>query len=482
MSDELQLAPGQLFSRRYLLEQLIGRGGMGTVWRARDQRSKADVALKIITPRGKDGKPSATAVGRFTREARAMARLRSPHVVRVLDHGADGPLAYIAMELLKGVSLHRALKNDGALSIEQTLRMMTHVGRAVAVAHQRGIVHRDLKPGNILVTADGEPKLLDFGVAKLSKDQGQPITKVGTLVGTPDYMSPEATFGLELDGRADVYALGIVLYEMLTGVLPFQGDSLLEVLELHREALPESARTTAPEAMIPEALDALLLRCLSKKPEDRPGSVDQVQAELASLRAPQTTPTTVPITATATDAYSEEAEYAEPLAPAESLLSRALPTIAGVLLLAVAASALFLWSRPKKPVKRAAAPIEIPTKKAPEPLRLPEVQLAPKTVAPPPEAEAKKPPEVREAPEAPKPEEKAPPKARKRRRKRRRSKASPSRSAPKRKTAPVAPPVDRKAVKPPPTAVKPANTSKGKPIEKSGINRSDTLNPFQEKK
>ena len=331
MSADPQVAPGVVIGGRYRLIEQIGRGGVGTVWRVQDGDLPAELALKVIKLRGPGGEPSRTTIGRFIREARAMARLRSPHVARVLHHGKQGPLVFLAMELLEGVSLRQRLKQDPKLDGVTTLRVMTHLGRAVALAHQRGVVHRDLKPGNIFL-CDGEDdfiaKVLDFGMAKsiatplITADPVQ--TERGKMLGTPFYMSPEQARGkMSVDHRTDLWAMGVIAYECLCGQRPFQGQSLASVLSrIAVGSIPVPSRV----ADVPPGFDAWIERVLERDVQRRFQSAKLMLEELhevlggSTIRSPAIAP---PLESTLTDVMLPTAQ---PAAFGERTIRRPPPT------------------------------------------------------------------------------------------------------------------------------------------------------------
>ncbi|MGC4068837.1 MAG: serine/threonine-protein kinase [Polyangiaceae bacterium] len=221
----------QIIQGRYRLDSLLGRGGMGSVWRAEHLQLKSKVAVKRLDESIAE---NPDAMARFIREAQASAALRSANVVQVFDYGLDDGVAFIAMELLEGESLAERIQRLGRLSVDDTMRFMGEVLRAMSKAHGAGIVHRDLKPDNIFICRD-EPefaKILDFGVAKLTGSSaiGGSHTQTGVVIGTPYYMSPEQAQGKAIDARSDLWALGVIVYECLTGRLPFFGESFGEIL------------------------------------------------------------------------------------------------------------------------------------------------------------------------------------------------------------------------------------------------------------
>jgi non-specific serine/threonine protein kinase len=259
---------------RYRLEAELGRGGMGVVWRATDTMLRRDVALKLVPP----GADEATRK-RVLREARAAARLHHPHVVEIHDAGTSDHGVYLAMELVG----HGSLRELPAATLAELLAIGQQLADALDHAHAHGVIHRDLKPENVLV-ASREPltvKLADFGLATV---QGaSKLTRQGALVGTFSYMAPEQATGARIDARADLYALGIVLYELAVGEPPFVGGTPQAVLAQHLHASPASPR--ARRAELPRDLDALVLELLAKSPDDRPPSAAAVAIRLASLAA-----------------------------------------------------------------------------------------------------------------------------------------------------------------------------------------------------
>ncbi len=253
-------APG-----RYVAEHQIGRGGMATVWRATDTLLERPVALKRLKKSLLDDKEIAE---RFRREADTVARLSHPGLVRLLDRGDDEEGPYLVMELVEGEDLKSRIRREGALPPATAADICAQVARALAYAHGTGIVHRDIKSQNVLIDGSGHAKLTDFGIARLMEgptDTG--LTRTGMLMGSSDYLSPEQADGRPLDGRTDIYSLGIVFWECLTGQLPFPGDSFVAVAMRHvTDPLPDPRRLR-PE--IPAHLAACVLRAASKETDRR---------------------------------------------------------------------------------------------------------------------------------------------------------------------------------------------------------------------
>ena len=271
-ADEgLDVGPGTVLEGRYRLIRLIGEGGMGRVFLARDREQQVDVAVKVLT----DDRPIPKAAERFEREAKAIARIEHEHVVRI-SHVGQSPRGglYYVMEYLEGEELAQTLEREGPMLWWRARDIALQICGALQAAHQSGVVHRDLKLENCFrITRGGQAdfiKILDFGVAKLLGPQGEDrLTNTGATVGTPVYMAPELCRGKEIDHRVDVYALGVMLYELLTGHLPFTGEGFLDVALQHmNEPPPPLLRYLEPEE-IPTGLEAVIERALAKDREDR---------------------------------------------------------------------------------------------------------------------------------------------------------------------------------------------------------------------
>src|SRR5512133_1329007 len=259
-----------LINERYFLKSERGRGGMGVVYRAQDTLLERDVAVKVMMTNalGSQGR------ARLLREAQAAARLNHPNIINIFDAGATDGLSYIVMELLDGESLFESKPQ----SLEEILHILRQVCDALEHAHSHGIIHRDLKPENVIVTSRGIAKLTDFG---LSRSLTSRISQEGSIVGTVYYLAPEQALRQDVDSRADLYALGVMMYELVAGRLPFTADDPLGVISQHLNAPPVPPSTH--NANIPPALDALILRLLSKRPEDRPATAGEVSAALDRL-------------------------------------------------------------------------------------------------------------------------------------------------------------------------------------------------------
>jgi serine/threonine protein kinase len=276
---------GHTLDEKYRLEARLGIGGMGTVYRARHLLIDRPVAVKVLNQRFVEDEAART---RFHREARAAGRLQHANAVTVTDFGEsqDG-YVYLVMELLEGRTLRDVLAKEAPLDAARSVSLMMQISAAVAAAHEAGIIHRDLKPANIFIVQRAEVpavvKVLDFGIAKLaveSLDEDEPmtLTQIGAMIGTPRYMSPEQCDGAELTPAADVYSLGVILYEMLTGTVPFSGSTPLAIAMKHTSEVPRSPREIV--SAIPPALEQVVLHTLEKQPQDRPANAAEFQKEL----------------------------------------------------------------------------------------------------------------------------------------------------------------------------------------------------------
>ena len=283
---------GQLIADKYRLERPLARGGMGEVWAARHLFLDEPIAIKFMDA----SLPDATeARRRFAREARAAARLRSPHVVQILDHGNSGDVPFLVMELLEGEHLGERLQRVGRLSLPEAARIADQIARALHRAHRAGIVHRDLKPANVFLTrVDDEEvvKLLDFGIAKTDRrGLGHPtengrdpegLTAAHVLMGSPHYMSPEQGHGArDVDHRADLWSLGVILFRVVTGALPFQGSTTIDILLRVCSAPPPS-----PSALVPELgpdVDAFFQRALARELHLRFDSARELASAFGAL-------------------------------------------------------------------------------------------------------------------------------------------------------------------------------------------------------
>ncbi len=278
---------GKLVGGRYRVEKFIGAGGMARVYLVRHEMLGKVMALKLLLP---NLPPSTKAVERFRREARTVSRINHDNVVFLTDFGEtdDGSL-FMVMEYLEGETLADIIDDEAPLDLVRSLRICLQVARALEAAHSVKVVHRDLKPENIMILDAGaseeKVKILDFGIAKLMDPGpgGERLTTAGMVFGTPEYMSPEQAMGLELDGRADLYSLGLILWEMLTGRRCFQGRSATETLSLQVTAPPKAPSELLPPGRIPPAVDEMVLTLLAKKKEDRFANARHLQETLERI-------------------------------------------------------------------------------------------------------------------------------------------------------------------------------------------------------
>jgi eukaryotic-like serine/threonine-protein kinase len=277
---------GRMLDEKYCVEERLGAGGMGAVYRARHLLMDRPVAIKFLHQRLVEDE---AARGRFQIEARAAVKLQHPNAVSVTDFGQTSEgCVYIVMELLEGRTLREILSREAPIETARAISMMLQASDAVAAAHEAGIIHRDLKPLNILVTQSADlpavVKVLDFGIAKFSTDEDEDATGLiqsNSVIGTPRYMSPEQYHGDELTAAADVYSLGVILYEMLTGMVPFSGSTPAEIGQKHVNDLPHSPREIV--AAIPEDIERLVLHALEKQPADRPANAGEFRRELLDI-------------------------------------------------------------------------------------------------------------------------------------------------------------------------------------------------------
>jgi len=279
---------GNVISRKYRVEELIGEGGMGRVYRANQLSLDKPVVVKVLH---RSLLADAGTVARFEREARAASRLHHPNSITVIDFGRteDGS-QYIAMELVGGKDLYQLLTTQWPLPEARLARIMSQVLSALADAHAAGVIHRDLKPENIMVEerrGEGElVKVLDFGIAKIQEaagEEGAPLTRAGFVCGTPEYMSPEQARGAVLDARSDLYTVGVILYQLTTGVLPFTAASPVALATKHLTEKPVPPRERRPDAKISPPMEQLILRALSKNPADRPQTALAFRAQLLAI-------------------------------------------------------------------------------------------------------------------------------------------------------------------------------------------------------
>jgi serine/threonine protein kinase len=283
LRGELGAAPGDLtgtvLGAKYRIGRKIGSGGIGVVYAAEHVTLGHEVAVKIL--RGAAARDGGE-IARLRREAYIQVHVEHPNVVRVLDldQMPDGSI-YVVMERLVGRSFADQLAREGILAPGYAISVFVNVCRALDAAHRKGVVHRDLKPGNIFLCDDGSSKVLDFGMSKLATAES--LTQTGYTLGTPEYMAPEQCIGAQVEARTDLYALGVMMYEALTGELPIVAHSRRELLDLHQRQIPVSMRERRPDLPIPEGLDRAVMQCLKKRLNERPKSAAQLEQLLLAV-------------------------------------------------------------------------------------------------------------------------------------------------------------------------------------------------------
>ena len=274
------IQPGSTFAGRYDIKETLGAGGMGVVYRAFDRELQEPVAIKTLKPEAMAG--GSAALERFKQEIRLARRIAHRNVVRTYDLGEQNGMYYLTMEYVEGTSLKQLIVSRGKLPVAVTLTVGKQLCRALEVAHAEGVIHRDIKPQNIVVEPSGFLKVMDFGIARLANPpQGKGLTEAGTSIGTPDYMSPEQLSGAELDPRSDLYAAGVVLFECLTGRVPFEAETTWALVAKHLEEEPPDPRKLNSE--VPPALAAVIVKAMAKNPGDRYGTATEMHDALARL-------------------------------------------------------------------------------------------------------------------------------------------------------------------------------------------------------
>ena len=270
---------GEVIAERYELEELVGSGGMSSVYRAHDRLLDRRVALKVLHDYYSGDNEY---VERFRREARSVAQLSHPNIVTVIDRGEENGRQFIVFEYVDGENLKQLLEAHGPLPVRNALELTLGVARALAFAHEHGLVHRDVKPQNVLINPDGEAKVTDFGIAR-SLDVEHGVTQTGTVLGTSNYIAPEQATGNRVGVHTDIYSLGVVLFELLTGEVPFSGDNFVAVAMRHINEEAPSVRNFRGD--VPPRVAAAVERALAKDPRDRFPSMDAFAAELEACLA-----------------------------------------------------------------------------------------------------------------------------------------------------------------------------------------------------
>src|SRR3954468_18548221 len=296
----------RLVGGRYELGELIGYGGMAEVHRGRDQRLGRDVAIKVLRA---DLARDPSFLNRFRREAQSAAGLNHPSIVAVYDTGQDTApdgtsQPYIVMEYVEGRTLRDIIKTEGRLPARRAMEIAADVAGALDFSHKNGLIHRDVKPANVMITESGAVKVMDFGIARAVADNGATVTQTANVIGTAQYLSPEQARGETVDPRSDVYSLGCLLYELVTGVPPFQGDSPVAVAYQHVRENATAPTTRVPG--LPRALDSIIMKALAKNQLNRYQSAGEMRTDLQRALANQ------PVTAEAVMTDAERTQFIAP--------------------------------------------------------------------------------------------------------------------------------------------------------------------------
>jgi eukaryotic-like serine/threonine-protein kinase len=344
---------GKTIDGRYRVETVLGEGGMGVVYLARHKVIDKRVAIKVLRA---DMAREKEMTERFLQEAKAASSIGNPHIIDISDFGQlpDGS-TYFVMEWLDGKPLTKVLAEIRPMPLPRLVHIARQIADALAAAHQRGIVHRDLKPDNIFLVRRGqEPdfvKILDFGIAKVSTSATAKLTRAGTVFGTPHYMSPEQAAGTSVDLRTDVYALGVILYEMASGRVPFDADNFMGILTQHMYKAPVPIRALVPPPNVPAGLEAIILKALSKKPEQRYQTMEEVAQDLEKMLS-GAAPDAVADMMSRSGGFNVPADFykdrgmpaAVPATPLEAkTLSKWWLVLGGAVAVCVVGAAFFVW-------------------------------------------------------------------------------------------------------------------------------------------
>jgi serine/threonine protein kinase/Tfp pilus assembly protein PilF len=274
----LDFIPGQHFGKRYQIIEEIGRGGMGRVYKAIDNELDRIVALKMIKP---EISSQPGMVERFKKEIKLASQITHKNVCRIHDLGEVKGIRFISMQYIEGQDLKKLMQQTGKLTVEKAIAISKQICAALQAAHDEGVIHRDLKPQNIMLDSKGNAYVMDFGIAK--SFEAEELTKEGAVVGTPQYMSPQQAEGSKVDHRSDIYSLGAIMYEMLTGNPPFTADSNIGIIHKHITEAPEPPSKQNPQ--IPEVLENIILKCLEKKPEERYQKTDEIIEAITEIKS-----------------------------------------------------------------------------------------------------------------------------------------------------------------------------------------------------
>jgi serine/threonine protein kinase/predicted Zn-dependent protease len=333
-----ELTTGSTFANRYQIIEELGKGGMGKVYKVHDTKIKEKIALKLIKPEiAKDKKT----IERFSNELKFARKIRHKNICQMFDLGEDRGSHFITMEFVEGQDLKKLIRQSGQLAIGTTINIAKQVCDGLVEAHESGVIHRDLKPSNIMIDADGNARIMDFGIAR--SIEGKSITGAGVMIGTPDYMSPEQVDGKETDQRSDVYSLGVILYEMVTGRAPFEGDTALSIAVKHKTETPPDPRKYNEQ--ISEELSQIIMRCLEKDKENRFQNAVELRKAISDIE--QGIPTTEKVIPKKEPLTSREITVQ--LSPKKLL-------IPAIVIIAIVAVGLILWQMLSKPKTAALTP------------------------------------------------------------------------------------------------------------------------------
>ena len=344
-----EIVRGDLFAERYEIIEPLGQGGMGKVFKAYDRKVGEVVALKLIRP---EISVNDKAIERFKNELKFARKISHRNVCRMHDIGEEGFFRYITMEYVAGEDLKRFIRRAGTLSAGKAIHIARQVVEGLAEAHRLGVVHRDLKPQNIMIDQDGNARIMDFGIARFADAEG--MTGSGVMIGTPEYMSPEQAELKEVDTRADIYSLGVVLYEMTSGKVPFEGETPLSVAMKHKTEKPRDVREINPQ--VPPGLAKIIARCMEKSPANRFQSAEELIAELDRVERELSTGERVVVGKNVGNTKEITANF--------KVKKLAVPAVAGLAALAVIAFVVFKLlpgkggapsSSPVQPLQTAAA-------------------------------------------------------------------------------------------------------------------------------
>jgi len=266
---------GTTFAERYDFIEELGTGGIGNVYKVFDKKIKDEVALKILKPEIADEKT----IERFSSELKLARKIRHENVCQMYDINEEEGTHYITMEYVAGEDLKSFIRRSGLLTVGKAISIAMQVCEGLSEAHKLGVVHRDLKPQNIMIDKEGSARIMDFGIARYVKGKG--ITDVGMMIGTPEYMSPEQVEAKEVDQRSDIYSLGVILYEMVTGRVPFEGDTPFAIGVKHKSEIPKNPKEI--NAQIPDDLSRVIVNCLEKDKEKRHQDTNELLSELSKI-------------------------------------------------------------------------------------------------------------------------------------------------------------------------------------------------------